>query len=126
VRGIRGGRVRGGPSPGGRTLRSGGPDPRPHLQAGGDRARRGARRRRDPAGYRTPARDGGRGGRLPELPRPRRGSWSGGQEHHGRGRGGVLLGWDLTFPARPRPRLAHGARLGVAAGLRRPREGSRL
>src|SRR3712207_1547433 len=76
--------------------------------------------------FRSAARDGGRRGRLPELPRPRRGPRPRGQEHDGRGGGGVLLGWDLALPPGARPGLPHGARLGVAAGLRRPRGSPRL
>src|SRR3712207_8024232 len=48
--------------------------------------------------FRSAARDGGRCGRLPKLPRPRRGPRPRGQEHDGRGGGGVLLGWDLALP----------------------------
>ncbi|CAA9395779.1 MAG: PTPS-like type 4, partial [uncultured Rubrobacteraceae bacterium] len=126
VRGIRRGAVRGGPPPEGGMLRAGGPHPRPHVQARVGGARRGSGRRRELAGCRRAPRDGGRGGCPPALPGSRRGPRTRGQEHHRRGSGGVLLGWDLTFPPGAWTRHPHGAGLGVAAGLRRPRGGPRL
>ena len=63
---------------------------------------------------------------LAPLPRSGRGVWPRERQHDRRGGGGLLLGEARADAARRWPRLAHRARLGVAAGLRCPRRFSRL